>query len=244
MKKVFYFVMAGFVAAGVLTSCNSSKDMMAQMQYQQWLMSQQQNNQQQMNNNQQQMNNNQQSNYNSLGESIAKSPAQEYAEAADATTMRAWASYNGFPDDNLEAIAAATARGELSNMIATLAKSSLENFADRMSKEGLSNEQLTRKKQRIEQVQTKIASVSENLITGSKIVRSNRYGQKNGTHTAYVCVELDPQIIANKLKKEAEVMEIFNENEEMKAAFMSKKFDESMQDEFEKLREEKQKVNL
>ena len=57
-------------------------------------------------------------------------------------------------------------------------------------------------------------------------------------------MELDPQIIANKLKKEAEVMEIFNENEEMKAAFMSKKFDESMQDEFEKLREEKQKVNL
>lgn len=175
---------------------------------------------------------------NSLGVEIAKSPAQQYAEEADATTMRAWASYNGFADDQLELVAAGMARGELANMLAVFVENALGNFVDRATMQGQTSDGSAKKKIKDDEVQTKLKVVSEALIKGSKIVRSNRYGQADGTHTAYVCVEIEPKMIAEKIKNDAALINAISDDERLKIAFKSKMFDEEMQSSFERFREE------
>ncbi|MBQ8221255.1 MAG: hypothetical protein IJZ31_08655 [Bacteroidaceae bacterium] len=216
-----------------MASCGSSKQaqndaMMMQMMQ---MMQQQQQNQQ----SQQQT---QSASANSLGVEIAKSPAQQYAEAADATTMRAWASYNGFADDQLEQVAAGIARGELANMLAVFVQNALEDFVDRATVQGQTSDGAAKKKIKDDEVQTKLKVVSEALIKGSKMVRSNRYGQADGTHTAYVCVEIEPKMIAEKIKNDAALINAISDDERLKIAFKSKMFDEEMQSSFERFREE------
>lgn len=70
-----------------------------------------------------------------MGQKKAKSEAQLYAEDPNATTIRAWALYNGFAEDNLEQRAAVLARQELSNTIATLVTGAIENYSDTYSKQ-------------------------------------------------------------------------------------------------------------
>ena len=216
-----------------MASCGSSKQaqndaMMMQMMQ---MMQQQQQNQQ----SQQQT---QSASANSLGVEIAKSPAQQYAEAADATTMRAWASYNGFADDQLEQVAAGIARGELANMLAVFVQNALEDFVDRATVQGQTSDGAAKKKIKDDEVQTKLKVVSEALIKGSKMVRSNHYGQADGTHTAYVCVEIEPKMIAEKIKNDAALINAISDDERLKIAFKSKMFDEEMQSSFERFREE------
>lgn len=216
-----------------MASCGSSKQaqndaMMMQMMQ---MMQQQQQTQQP----QQQT---QSASANSLGVEIAKSPAQQYAEAADATTMRAWASYNGFADDQLEQVAAGIARGELANMLAVFVQNALEDFVDRATVQGQTSDGAAKKKIKDDEVQTKLKVVSEALIKGSKMVRSNRYGQADGTHTAYVCVEIEPKMIAEKIKNDAALINAISDDERLKIAFKSKMFDEEMQSSFERFREE------
>lgn len=215
-----------------MASCGSSKQaqndaMMMQMMQ---MMQQQQNQQPQQQT--------QSASANSLGVEIAKSPAQQYAEAADATTMRAWASYNGFADDQLEQVAAGIARGELANMLAVFVQNALEDFVDRATVQGQTSDGAAKKKIKDDEVQTKLKVVSEALIKGSKMVRSNRYGQPDGTHTAYVCVEIEPKMIAEKIKNDAALINAISDDERLKIAFKSKMFDEEMQSSFERFREE------
>lgn len=218
------------VSVMFMASCGSSKQaqndaMMMQMM-------------QMMQQQQQQSQGQQKTSTNSLGMEIAKSPAQQYAEEADATTMRAWASYNGFADDQLELVAAGIARGELANMLAVFVQNGLENFVDRATVQGLSSDGAAKKKIKDDEVQTKLKVVSEALIKGSKMVRSNRYGQTDGTHTAYVCVEIDPKMVAEKIKNDAALINAISDDERLKIAFKSKMFDEEMQSSFERFREE------
>ena len=187
---------------------------------------------------QQQSQGQQKASANSLGVEIAKSPAQQYAEAADATTMRAWASYNGFADDQLEQVAAGMARGELANMLAVFVQNALENFVDRATIQGQTSDGAAKRKIKDDEVQTKLKVVSEALIKGSKMVRSNRYGQTDGTHTAYVCVEIEPKMIAEKIKNDAALINAISDDERLKIAFKSKMFDEEMESSFEKFRSE------
>lgn len=216
------------VSVMFMASCGSSK----QAQNDAMMMQMMQMMQQQQNQGQQKVATN------SLGVEIAKSPAQQYAEEADATTMRAWASYNGFADDQLELVAAGMARGELANMLAVFVENALGNFVDRATMQGQTSDGTAKKKIKDDEVQTKLKVVSEALIKGSKIVRSNRYGQTDGTHTAYVCVEIEPKMIAEKIKNDAALINAISDDERLKIAFKSKMFDEEMQSSFERFREE------
>lgn len=233
------------VSVMLMISCGSSKQaqndammmqMMQMMQQQQ--MQQQQMQNQQMQNQQQSQQQAQSASTNGLGIEIAKSPAQQYAEAADATTMRAWASYNGFADDQLEQVAAGMARGELANMLAMFVQNALENFVDRATMQGQTSDGAAKKNIKDGEVKTKLKVVSEALIKGSKMVRSNRYAQADGTHTAYVCVEIDPKMIAEKIKNDNALINAISDDERLKIAFKSKMFDEEMESSFEQFRAE------
>jgi len=216
-----------------MVSCGSSKQAQNDAMMMQMMQMMQQ--QQQMQDQQQQP---QSVSTNGLGVEIAESPAQQYAKAADATTMRAWASYNGFADDQLELVAAGIARGELANMLAVFVENALGGFVDRAAMQGLTSDGAAKKKIKDDEVQTKLKVVSEALIKGSKMVRSNRYGQADGTHTAYVCVEIEPKMIAEKIKNDAALINAISDDERLKIAFRSKMFDEEMQSSFERFRDE------
>jgi hypothetical protein len=115
-------------------------------------------------------------------------------------------------------------------------QNALENFVDRLSKQGLTSEGIAKKKVKDEKTTSKLKVVSEGLIQGAPVVVANRYRQADGTETAYVCVELDPSIVADKIRNEAEIINAISDNEAMKIAFKSKMFDETMADTFEQFR--------
>ena len=231
-RQFVYGSLAG-VSMMFMVSCGSSKQAQNDAMMMQMMQMMQQ--QQQMQDQQQQP---QSVSTNGLGVEIAKSPAQQYAEAADATTMRAWASYNGFADDQLELVAAGIARSELANMLAVFVENALGGFVDRAAMQGQTSDGAAKKKIKDDDVQTKLKVVSEALIKGSKMVRSNRYGQADGTHTAYVCVEIEPKMIAEKIKNDAALINAISDDERLKIAFRSKMFDEEMQSSFERFRDE------
>ena len=227
--KMFLFVAT---IAMIMTSCGSSK----KSQNDQMMMMMMQMMQQQQNQGGQQQQQQQQPAMSSLGQEVAKSPAQLYAEDPKAESLRAWAFFNGFSDDQLEAVAADLARGNLSNSLTAFVQNALENFVDRLSKQGLTSEGIAKNKVKDDKTTSKLKVVSEGLIQGSKVVVANRYRQADGTETAYVCVELDPSIVADKIRNEAEIINAISDNEAMKIAFKSKMFDETMEDTFEQFR--------
>lgn len=228
--KQFVFGSLAGISVLFMASCGSSKKAQNDAMMMQMMQMMQQQNQAQ-----------QKPAGSSLGMEIAKSPAQQYAEEADATTMRAWASYNGFADDQLEQVAAGIARGELANMLAVFVQNALENFVDRATVQGQTSDGAAKRKIKDDEVQTKLKVVSEALIKGSKMVRSNRYGQADGTHTAYVCVEIEPKMIAEKIKNDAALINAISDDDRLKIAFKSKMFDEEMQNSFERFRDENAK---
>ena len=95
---------------------------------------------------------------------------------------------------------------------------------------------MAQKKVRDENTTNKIKNVSENLVEGVKVIVSNRYAQANGTHTAYVCIEIDPNIVIQKVKNDAAILQAITEEEALMIKLKSKLFDEEMKDNFEQLR--------
>lgn len=178
-----------------------------------------------------------------LGQKKAKSEAQLYAEDPDATTIRAWAQYNGFPEDNLEQRAAVLARQELSNTIATLLTASIENYGDTYRTNemgnGSSGEGGGRKLTLSSGSKDKVSTVTQELLRGSRIARSERYVQPDGTETAYVCVELAMETLINNLQDNIELQQVISENEKLYIDWRSERFSQDMQDEFEALKEAK-----
>lgn len=174
-----------------------------------------------------------------LGAKKAKSEAQLYAEDPARTTLRDWAFYNGFPDDDLESIAATNARAKLSESIAMLVSRAIHNYANRYGQQDLGEEGILQRKKLDSKVETNIKSVSKELLVGSRIVISDRYVQKNGTETAYVCVEINPQVVAENIRKNGEIQRAINENEQLKIDFKSKEFEKEMAGSFEELKEAK-----
>ena len=161
---------------------------------------------------------------------VHKSQVQLYAEDTTATTLRAWASYNGFPRQNIEQFAAMKARAELSRMVSALATNSIAEFVNKKRGEELISK---------DTIAERITLVSSNLLIGSRVVKSERYRLADGTHTAYVCVEMDPAALAATLQKQEEIINLFLEYEEMSADFNSQDFNETMEKCFEEFRTKK-----
>jgi hypothetical protein len=218
------------IAMLVATSCGSSKPSQSDMMMMQMMQMMQQQNQ----------NRNYDAQYkeqkNSLGEEIANSPAQLAAEDPKAQNLREWAVYNGFADDDLEYVATNLAKGKLSESLSSWVQTSFANFVDRMTKEGLTSDGMAQKKVRDENTTNKIKNVSENLVEGVKVIVSNRYAQANGTHTAYVCIEIDPNIVIQKVKNDAAILQAITEEEALMIKLKSHLFEEEMKGSFEQLR--------
>lgn len=176
-----------------------------------------------------------------MGQEKAKSEAQLYAEDPNATTIRAWAQYNGFPEDNLEQRAANLARQELSNTIAALVTASIENYGEnyRINEMGNSDEGAGKKLTLSSGSKDKISTVTQELIRGSRIARSNRYVQPDGTETAYVCVEMTMETLINNLQDNIGLQQVISENEKLYIDWRNERHSKDMQDEFEAMKKAK-----
>ena len=177
-----------------------------------------------------------------MGQKKAKSEAQLYAEDPNATTIREWALYNGFAEDNLEQRAAVLARQELSNTIATLVTGAIENYSDTYSKQQMGGtEGIDKRRTLSETSKDKVSSVTQELIRGSRIAVSDRYVQSDGTETAYVCVELDIPGLIDNLKNNTDLQDVISKEEKLDIDFSSEVFSDSVSEEFSKLNDLKAK---
>lgn len=176
----------------------------------------------------------------SLGTLIQKSQEQLFAEDPDADNLRAWASYNGFENQNLESFAATAARANLASEIATLVSTATdlyENGAriDNKSVDGMAeNVKMAESK-----AENGIKAAAKELMRGSRIVMSNRYRQKDGTVTCYAAVEMNLKGVLNNIKNNASIQEAISQSRREQIDFNSKKFEEAMQSAFEELKEAK-----
>lgn len=175
-----------------------------------------------------------------LGEEIAKSPAQMYAEDPSATTLRAWAKYQGLQSQPIEQLAAAQARGELATSIAALVKTAIKTYAGQYGKEQLSAEQVEKIMSADNKAEQSLEQLANELVQYAPAKVTNSYRQSDGTVIAYVCVELHPTNILNAVKKNKEYQDVVNANQKMQIDFASEKFDESMKSSFDELQQKKE----
>ncbi len=146
-----------------------------------------------------------------------KSEAQLYAEDPDRTNMRAWAQFNGFPEDRLESAAITLARAELAKSISVLVKTSYKDFTERFgsnTRDAGENAEQNRKMALINSSAEGIESVASEVIKGSRVVMSDRYVEKNGTETAYVCVEIPLETVIDEIQNNSLIKDIFTEGME------------------------------
>lgn len=174
-----------------------------------------------------------------LGKEIAKSPAQLKAEDLNATTLRAWASFNGLSTARPAASAAVAARGELANTIAALVENANTLYAEQYGQESLSAGEIQKRMSANTSAKNKINQVSKELVQYAPVIETNEYLQPDGTVTAYVCVELHPDRILEAVRKNDSYIEAINKDEQAYIDFKSEKYAESMQGAFDDLKKAK-----
>lgn len=174
-----------------------------------------------------------------LGKEIAKSPAQIKAEDLNATTLRAWASYNGLSTARPAASAAAAARGELVNSIAALVENANTLYAEQYAQESMSSNGVQKQMSANTSAKNKITQVAKELVRYAPVIETNEYLQADGTVTAYVCVELHPDRILEAVRKSDAYIEAVNKDQQAYIDFKSEKYSESMQGAFEELKKAK-----
>lgn len=160
----------------------------------------------------------------SLGKHKKASPAQKYAEDRKRTTMRAWGFRTGAPYMNLEAYAAMVARGKLAEQTAVLITSTLKAQMD------ISNGSLG-----------EIKAFTEELIVGSRVVKSDRYVNKDNTETCYVAVEISLEDILRNIQGSKEFQQTMNRVAGGRTVNVSsKEFADQMRDTFDNCRDNDQ----
>lgn len=170
-----------------------------------------------------------------IGVKKAKSEAQLYAEDPNATTIRAWAQYNGFAEDDLEGVAANLARQELSNTIAALVTGAIEDYAERHRIQSQGADGTDKRMVLSQSTEETVSTVTQELIRGSKVAVSDRYMLNDGTETAYVCVELDPELLLNNMVNNAKLKEAISQNEKLQIDKDREDFKASMESQIELL---------
>ena len=114
-----------------------------------------------------------------LGEEIAKSPAQLYAEDLSIQTLKGYANYNALPSMPVEALATNNARGDLAQSIAALVKAAVKTYADQYGQENLSNDELNKRLEGASKANVAIETVAKELIRMAPVKVRNSYRQKN-----------------------------------------------------------------
>lgn len=177
---------------------------------------------------------------NGLGVEIAKSPAQLYAEDPNATTLRAYASYNALPSMPVVSLAATQARGELAQSIAALVTAANTLYAEQYGKESLSKSELDALMSANNSAKNKIEVIAKELVQYTPVKINNKYTQENRTITAHVCVELHPQNILQAIQNDKSYQEAVNKNEQIYIDFKSEEYSKSLEKSFEDLKNAKQ----
>lgn len=84
-----------------------------------------------------------------------------------------------------------------------------------------------------------VSTVTQELIRGSKVAVSDRYMLNDGTETAYVCVELDPEILLNNVFNNTKLKEAISKNEKVNIDEDREGFKDSQNGQIETLNERK-----
>lgn len=180
------------------------------------------------------------SNENSLGVHAQKSPEQLFAEDSERETMRGWGFYNGFSDQNLESFAAAVARTQLADEVASLVSNAIEIYSGnhRIDNKAVDSP-LENAKMAEAAGKQQIKAVSKELVSGSRIAMSDRYIQKDGTVTCYSAVEISIKAILNNIRNKSQIQAAISDAQKASIDFNSQKFAEAMQSSFEELKQMK-----
>lgn len=171
-----------------------------------------------------------------LGKHKDKSPAQEYVEAKNRNTLRAWGQYNGFPDQNLEAFAAAQAKADLVKKIETYVGTYIEMYDGTYQASEVSGGESDRAKDDGGKDTNTILEAAENTLQGCSVVMSDRYVQKDGTETCYLAVEISPETVINYIKTNKKFNDALSKEKKEEIRYDSERSKESMLKAFEELK--------
>ena len=173
---------------------------------------------------------------NTLGVEEMKSPAQVYAEEAPDNVQRAWASYNDFDPTVANRGAAALARAELASQIGIIVQNAIDIYRGKFTQNVSDGSKAKQVTDGGGEAGDEVKAASEELVQGSKIVKSNTYLQKDGTRTAYVCVEVNIDMIMENVKNNQKLMHLISEQEKEMIEQEKQEFEEDMREAFSNYR--------
>ncbi len=174
-----------------------------------------------------------------LGQEIQKSPAQLKAEDPNATTLRAYASYNAFESMNPARNATASARAALAESVASLVESGITHYAEQYGQESLSDGEIQKQMSANNNAKNELKQVAKELVTYAPVIETNQYEQADGTIIAHVCVELHPSKILESVRESKSYQEAVNKDQQNYIDFKSEQFGKSLQSAFEELKQAK-----
>lgn len=173
----------------------------------------------------------------SLGEyKVEKSPAQLYVESKNNGYCE-WASYNGFANQDLESIAASVARAKLVENSKANIRKAIENYTKNTEVDSrMVNSTTANALSGEDKLEAGYRQLAEGWIKGARVVVSDRYAQKDGTHTCYVAVEVSPEGLLEQFEKNQQFVDAISETKKATIDFHSEKFLESMDKAFEDIK--------
>lgn len=176
---------------------------------------------------------------NSLGVEKAISPAQMYAESAPSGVQRAWASYNDIDPTIAMRGAAALARAELAAQIGVAVEDGIRLYRGKNSQYAADEQKSAQVSEGGGEDDNQIKTATDEIVEGSRIVKTNIYEQKNGTNDAYVCVEIDVDLILQRINNNTQIMDLISEQDKELTEQDRKDFENEMRDLFERYRSSK-----
>ncbi len=122
------------------------------------------------------------------GKKMKRNAVQEYANDPNAKELRAYGIYNDYEENDPWASAKNNARGELATKISAYVTSLISTQRRGNQQRSGNDVQKSSSNSMESAVQTAAEQV---LIRGARVAKEEAYKQKDGTITAYVCMEID-----------------------------------------------------
>lgn len=172
-----------------------------------------------------------------------KSPSQEireYAESAPKGVLRGYGSYNDTEEWFAYKSASAIARSNIAEVVSAKVLSAVEIYKGRYGKESYDTEAVRRNdKDGEKRDETYVKTIADEVLQGSKVVKSAVSKAANGTYDVYLCVEVDSDLVAEYISNNSKIKELISEEEKLTIDFHREEFKKALQEEFDKYKEER-----
>jgi hypothetical protein len=157
---------------------------------------------------------------------------QEWANNAPTGVLRAAGAYTDHEIGYANMNSAVMARAELSNQISVKITTAVELYRGKYDVSSASAEGVKRAKDAEGKDENYIKQLSQNLVQGAKVRKTEQYQLANGEIEAWSGVEIEIETIIAQIEKQAKVEQLINDEQRVKIEYNRDQFKASLEEAF------------